>query len=355
MSLKLLKFNIHSFLTTGIDTNTIFGAICWGIVKLYGESELEKFLEEFKESPPFLITSPLPLDGDGNVWFPRPPLEGSIMDTDERSVLIERYPIHKQFKKINYLDWETFKKILQGDLTTEKELFEELVKRTEQLLQSKRRKIPTDVKDLLREYRGLIPTAKSEVAVKTAIDRLTNTAKEGQLFNEIITALPQFAVIVKVKNNEWWVKAKKALSVVKLGGNKTVGLGRFNFEEVDEGAFLKELETFVENKTEKCITLAPTFYEGNIDIVGSYYEPQIYRSAVDKTYAYGDPDFITLPVWKKATLYLKTGAMLKLKRPSGVIGALKETLKWDRGSRTYRVYNYGYGFPLFVQRAGGNL
>jgi hypothetical protein len=74
---------------------------------------------------------------------------------------------------------------------------------------------------------------------------------------------------------------------------------------------------------------------------------------VDKTYAYWDPDYITLPVWKKATVYLRTGSLLVLKESSKVIGVLKEALIWKRNNKTYTVYNYGYGFPLFVKSEGG--
>jgi CRISPR type III-A-associated RAMP protein Csm4 len=290
----------------------------------------------------------LPISENNLIWFPRPPLEGSILDKDNRGELIRAYPIHKQFKKINYLDWETFKKILKGEVKTESDLFKEIKERSKEWNPK-----VGDEKELLALYRKKIPSIKTEVNVKTAIDRLTNTAKEGELFNEIVNVFPKFAVLVKVFNEELWNKAKNALRVVKLGGNKTVGQGRFTFEEVENTALLKELKDFIEEPTNKAITLAPTFYDENINLEESLYEPRIWRSAVDKTYAYWDPDYITLPVWKKATVYLKSGSLLVLKESSKVIGALKEALIWERDNKTYTVYNYGYGFPLFVKSEGG--
>ncbi len=41
-------------------SDTIFGAICWGIRTLYGESRLLEILNGFKSKPPFLLSSAFP-------------------------------------------------------------------------------------------------------------------------------------------------------------------------------------------------------------------------------------------------------------------------------------------------------
>ncbi|NPA14326.1 MAG: hypothetical protein GXN97_03990 [Aquificae bacterium] len=398
MELIRLRFKFDTFLSSYVDASTIFGAIAWGIRLLEGEDKLNEFLELYKKNkPPFLISSPLPEDECGNLWFPRPQLGGSVLDCSQegkepptettcgeensdkyscpkknkedpnkgqqnqqkdpcRGYLRKIYPIHKQFKKIRYLPWEIFKKILVGEIKTEKDLLKGLagyllkreIKTDEELLEEK------NLQKLLECYVKKSPKlVETDATVKTAIHRLTATAAEGQLFNETIRISPKFNILVAVYNKKWWEKAKKALRVVKLGGNKTVGYGRFTFEEVPDN-LLREIKPFVENTTHTAITLSPTFYEENIDIEESFYEPYVKRPAVDKTYGYFDANFIRLPVWKNILLYLKEGAYLKLKQPKPFIGCLKPALEYPPENKSSEgekivIYQYGYGFPLFVR------
>ncbi len=365
MELIRLRFKFDTFLSSYVDASTIFGAIAWGIRLLEGEDKLNKFLELYKNNePPFLISSPLPEDECGKLWFPRPQLEGSVLDCSIegkennekdpcRGYLRKIYPIHKQFKKIRYLPWEIFKKILVGEIKNEKDLLKGLVC---YLLNNNDRLLIEGfyLQKLLECYVKKTPkVVETDATVKTAINRLTATAAEGQLFNETVRISPKFNILVAVYNKEWWEKAKKALRVVKLGGNKTVGYGRFTFEEVSDD-LLKEIKPFVEKASNTAITLSPTFYEENIDIEESFYEPYVKRPAVDKTYGYFDANFIRLPVWKNILLYLKEGAYLKLKQPKQFIGSLKPALEYPPENKSSEgekiiIYQYGYAFPLFVR------
>ena len=341
MQLTALVFYPQSPFRGEITTNTLFGAICWGIRKFYGEGDLKEFLKRFEEKdPPFVFSSPLPIGRSGNVWFPRPPLEGSILDGLDREGLKDIYPLNKVFKKISLIEWDILEKILRKEIETERELFEEILRKIKGKLKEEK-----DFKKLLEAYQKSIPGLKKEsLTVKTPINRLTNTAKEGELHNEVIHIYNPFAVFVKVKDDEWFEKAKVALKVVRLGGNKTVGLGRFTFEEkrdiIPEG-----LTDFVKERFEggeEVYTLSPVFDDGNINLEESLYEVRVERSAVDKSPGYFDRRFIDLPLWKKAIVYLREGSILKVKNPSEVLGGLKTTLEW----KELNIYSYGFGFGL---------
>jgi hypothetical protein len=59
-------------------------------------------------------------------------------------------------------------------------------------------------------------------------------------------------------------------------------------------------------------------------------------------------------VWKNILLYLKEGAYLKLKQPKQFIGSLKPALEYPPENKSSEgekiiIYQYGYGFPLFVK------
>jgi len=325
-----------------ITANTLFGAICWGIRKFYGESEIKNFLKEYKSgNPPFVFSSPLPIDKEGKPWFFRPPLEGSIFDNSNREELKRRYPVSKRFKKLSLIEWDILKKILSGEIKSEKELFGEILKKLFPKEGNAEDKDPQEVADALEKYTKEAPKLKeTTLTVKTPINRLTFTAQEGQLHNEVVNVYNPFAVLFKVYNQRWFEKAKVALKVVRLGGNKTVGLGRFEFEENKE-IIPEGLENFT-NKGKRVYLLSPATPTTYIDIERSLYEVKIERSAVDKSLGYFDPSFVNLPVWKKAITYLKEGSILTLKEPLEVVGSLRETLKVGDSA----IYAYGLGFCL---------
>ena len=344
MRLTALVFYPQSPFRGEITTNTLFGAICWGIRKFYGEEKLKEFLESYKEGKaPFLFSSPFPFDSQGNLWFFRPPLEGSIFDNSDDGNLKETYPVNKAFKKVSLIEWEILEKILRGEIKTEKNLFEEILKRVSR--NGEKPKNSQELADIIRKYTKRSPKLKeTTLTVKTPINRLTNTSKEGELHNEVINIYNPFAVLFKVYNESWFEKIKTALKVVRLGGNKTVGLGRFEFEEKIE-VIPKGLESFI-NKGERIYLLSPAIPSELIEAENSFYEIRLERSAVDKSLGYFDPNFLKLPIWKKTVTYLKEGSILRLKKPSEFVGGLKETLKVGNS----KIYAYGLGFGLsFLQ------
>ncbi len=337
--LTALVFKPKSPFRGEITTNTIFGAICWGIRKFYGGKKLKNFLNSYKSEIPFLFSSPIPIDSKGNLWFLRPPLEGSIFDDTDEGKLKEIYPISKAFKKISLIEWDTLKKILEGEIKTERQLFEEIVKRVSK--NGEEAKDPQELAEAIRSYSDSAPKLRGEtLTVKTPINRLTNTAKEGELHNEVANIYDSFAVIFKVNNEDWFKKVKTALKVVRLGGNKTVGFGRFEFEEREE-IIPEGLGDFIK-KGERLYLLAPAVPNSLIDAENSLYEVRLERSAVDKSLGYFDAEFLKVPVWKKTVAYLREGSVLKLKEPSDFVGSLKETLKVGDSS----IYAYGIGFGL---------
>ncbi|RTZ69093.1 MAG: hypothetical protein DSZ30_03130 [Aquificaceae bacterium] len=340
MRLTALVFYPQSPFRGEITTNTLFGAICWGIRKFYGGGELKNFLKSYEEKDyPFLFSSPLPLDSEGNLWFFRPPLEGSIFDDSDEGNLKETYPVSKAFKKVSLIEWKILEKILKGEIKTERDLFEEILNRASQ--NGKKPKNSQDLAEVIKEYTKRSPKLKdTTLTVKTPINRLTNTASEGGLHNEEVNVYNPFAVLFKVYNENWFEKIKTALKVVRLGGNKTVGLGRFEFEEKKE-VIPEGLENFI-NKGERIYLLSPTIPSDLIDAENSFYEIKLERSAVDRSIGYFDPNFLKLPVWKKTVAYLKEGSVLKLKKPSEFVGGLKETLRVGNS----KIYAYGLGFGL---------
>jgi len=337
MEITALVFEPRSPFGGRVSANTLFGAACWGIRKFYGEGVLKEFLNRFAEGePPLLMSSPLPLDPEGRPWFFRPPLEGSIFSSASAEELKNTYPLAKVFKKITLLDWELLSAVLRGEIRSERDLFEEILKKEGATDGSVKER-----KEALERYAARTPAfARDELLVKTAINRLTGTVRRGELFNERAFFYGNFAVIFAVFDPDWFEKVKVALRVVRLGGNKTVGMGRFEVKEQRE-VIPEGFKRFA-SEGERVYLLSPAAMDPSVELEGSFYELSFERSAVDKSLAYFDPEFLNLPVWKKRTVYFREGSILKLKEPKRFVGGLRETLNY----RGKKVYSYGFGFPL---------
>jgi CRISPR-associated protein Csm4 len=108
--LKAFVFKPLSPFKSFPTTNTIFGAICWGIRWLESEEKLLETLEMFKTGrPPFIISAPLPWKG-GKWVFPRP--IHFIRMTPEN---VEEYKEYKEFKKAQWVSWEVFRETLEKE------------------------------------------------------------------------------------------------------------------------------------------------------------------------------------------------------------------------------------------------
>ncbi|WP_029551585.1 type III-A CRISPR-associated RAMP protein Csm4 [Thermocrinis jamiesonii] len=295
--LKAFVFRPLSAFRSVPTTNTIFGAICWGIRWLESEEKLSKTLNRFKEGdPPFIISAPLPWKN--GLWiFPRPIHFIPIIPKNA-----EEYKQYKKFKGLKWVSWEVFKKVLESEPT---EMFE-----------------------------GLRQEIKQEVIPHAFINRLTMTTTGGELYNEPTYWLPSFGVLVRFFDESFEPLVKACLEFSQLGGNKTTGMGRYRLEETEppEG-----IEKFISNKTSRAFLISECFYDKDFELKESYYDLKVQRSAVENG--------LTRRVWKNTVCYLTPGSQVKVKNQKDWYGSLKEVLK----EGILSVYQYGLGFPLFAR------
>lgn len=289
------------------ESFTIFGAICWGIKILYGEEELKSMLPDFLEKPPFIISSPLPVY-KGKVYFPRPHLKGGwkyFKSTEE-------YKVKKSLKKINYIDEETLKKILNGKIKTEKELW-----------------------DHIKDKNFNNKFIKSVNIPHAKINRISWTTAGGELYNEetVYIAVP-FSVFIYFYDESYIEKVKSALRFSQLGGNKSTGMGMCKVSFSEE----KSLKEYIENKTDKFTTLSPVFPDESFNLNESYYEVFPVMSPVENFY-----EFPKGNIWKKRVVYIEKGSLIKVHKEKEFFGSLKKAFD-DKD-----IYYYGFAFPLFVR------
>ncbi len=307
---KVVRFTFRALSPSTLfpESYTIFGAICWGIKILFGEKDLKNLLERFKESPPFILSSPLFVSEKG-LLFPKPILEGGWPEDQS----LEDYTLRKKIKRVKFINEETFKAILDGKIKTEYELS---------------RNISESIQNPYEEVN----------TVHAKINRITWTTTEGNLYNETIfyVSLP-FSVFVVFFEDDLIDKVIASLKFTQIGGNRSTGMGVYKIEFEEYNGWLKE---YINGKGKRFISLSPHFYDKAYNLEDSFFDIFPYMGVVDNYY-----EVIIPNIWKKRVLYIDKGSNIRIKEKRNIYGEFKEVLK-DKGKS---VYQYGYAFPVFAR------
>lgn len=319
-----------------LHSDTLFGAICWGIRTLYGEAKLLLVLQEFKTFPPFLLSSAFPWKGvnENRTWYlPRPifpPVVAADLKLieDKPRAILEPYHTaklrtmelankYKLFRKLKWIPLDMFRKVLKGG--SEKDLFV----------------------DYLDGFIGDLRFAESGIAQKNSLDRLAHsTAGSGETFYTIdIGFREDHGIYFLLKTADIDAYLKPVLMLLQdsgIGPNARTGRNWFTVE-------IEETPLFDPTKGNSFITLSR--YIGNDGIVPdtSWYQLASVRSKVESRQEFAGED-----VWKGRVTYLAAGSLVKPKERKEVYGGL--VLVKEIAGRM--VYQYGYAYPVWL--GGGN-
>lgn len=213
-------------------SDTLFGAICWGIRTAQGEETLEDLLARFAEGdPPFLISSAFPTiereNGGRLHLLPKPRLPGSRSGSEAASD--ERIEALQAWKRIEYIPASLFAALATGDRS-----------RSDVIdgLEASEAVIDGRTHQRVREF--LLPTEserpyETTTRVRNAINRLTG-ATEGNLYERESVFFDEGAGLhVCVEGDiDIVVEALAMLQDRGIGGGKSVGQGQFRLDGVDE-------------------------------------------------------------------------------------------------------------------------
>lgn len=329
-----------------LTSDTLFGAICWGIKRIYNETRLATILEYYQEKPEFILSTSFPYIecNNNNISFFPKPITPGLFASDiyemaqtkkERVEIITKY---KKFKKAEDLSFDLFNRWMNN--VSEKMLFQEYlngeVKLIGKLLMSKKE---LEGFNLVEKE----PLLRSELVQKNAIDRLTmSTGEEGQTFyQEEYFASPAFKLhfLIKTDNIESFKPVFRYLEDKGIGGNRSVGKGRFSIDV---------LNTISVGNDTACnfITLSryiPDIAEIHLESKSMYYEIFPYRSKVDS-----EAEFKGKDVWKSRVMYLKEGSRFEAKERKLFYGQCPVVKEIDG----QKIRQYGFAFPVFCDIGG---
>lgn len=338
MSCYRIEFKAKSPFSAYVESYTLFGALCWGTKLIFGEDKLIELLEKFKSDPPFLISSPLPLDPEKKeIYFPfsLPP------EVFEKLTNISEYKIQKKLKKPQFLSRSQFLSFLKGEISL-KELY--LTLKNELIEEESQRTLRKKPEKVFKEANLL----------NNSLNRLTGTTLGGQLFNTPVYYRPYFVVFVYLRNKDFIKDLfnvdikdyfKAIFEMVSLGGNKSVGFGKVEVKGIEED---KELESFLipDNNTKFIYLLSPTLPDPGFDYSNpkSFYHLSVFFGFIDNTY-----ERISKGLMKRKIPFLGSGSQLVLKQVKPFYGALYPVYEGPSfySSKNVTVYQYGYAFPLY--------
>lgn len=328
--MKIIYLKPKSTFRTDLRSDTLWGMICWAIRNVYGNSELENFLQSYIENKPeFIISSTFPylnINEQNLLFLPKPIIQEKFVDQGSlpRKENIKKAEQRKKIKKIQFLDYNNYINIISGN-TQLTEVLNNIVNRN----------------DVSKS-----PALKSESITHNTVDRLKGGSlilkDGGQLFH-----VDEFYFDINPDKNEkaglfFLVKgntdklegALRYLEHIGIGGDRNIGKGYFeikiedfDFEEPKDYNVVTNLSLYYPTKEELAT------FEGNKLFNYKLEERQGYMSFLKhKNFD------------KPATMMFKEGSVFPV-IDKDVYG-INTIVKNKSESQLFNVYQYGIGFMI---------
>lgn len=343
-------------------SETLFGALCWGVRDLFGLDVLLGMLERFAAGePPFVISSAFPSAGHGAETvdlLARPrglrvsaaQVEQFAEDMDAE--LVEAFDHARRFGRAPYVSRAIMRRVLAGeaseDLLAETWHFREEAPNGEQavlrgetvLTGAELSSLPDDARTAVTD--GLVAERSM---LRASIDRLSDsTTPGGQLFYSPRLRVHPEATLTAWLQAEDVAPLRSALSYLQdggIGGQRSIGQGRYEIalEPAEPLPGAESGETFV-----SLSRYLPA--EGEVDMTSDAlaYDLLPYRGRVESAHEFQGQD-----IFKRQILYWAEGAVVPVTQQKPVYGSVPMVKEIDG----QRIYQNGLAFPLFFASEAG--
>lgn len=316
-------------------SDTLFGALCWGIRWIYGESVLLECLQSFiTGNPDFLLSSVYPYFSreEKRLHFLPIPLLPITLPPPKN---LAGARIFKDYRRIRYVSEGLFRQFLQGTLTPNiilQSLYEEKGEfqvRGPFLLEKSEVWSAGEVLGLFR----------SQDRARNAINRLSATVHEGAFyFTQEIAVQSGVYFLLKLRNPALKKVIEGALHFLAekgIGGDVSVGRGHFICELVQED-FLPEPSTATH-----LVTLA-LVHPSSVDRrwFGQQRDQLWYQLVKRK----GRIESMYIPerqVWKQTVVNLGEGSVFPRDGEREIYGSSPQV-----HSHPFAIYQNGYAYPV---------
>ena len=320
-------------------SDTLFGAVCWGIRLTRGEDALEELLLQFADDdPPFRLSSAYPVLAPASRservhLLPRPlvPMQ-SVADDEATERIIEAL---QRWQRLQYIPEDLFRKLAEGGVTKSDVVIpfadgDDTVTIDGTAYAIKDEFLLPDSYELDR------PPFVTGERTRNAVNRLSNST-EGQLFHDrSFHVVDGAALHVVIEGDiETALTGLAAIQDHGIGGDKSVGKGTYTLGELGEPG-LTPAQTGPSCTLSLCIPR-----DAVLDTVATsgYYDVETRKGVLESSLVSGTD------IWKKQVLALAEGAILP--EFDGHIGY--NPVVADRFE--HGVQQYGYELPVAIDGA----
>ncbi|MDP3029804.1 MAG: type III-A CRISPR-associated RAMP protein Csm4 [Deltaproteobacteria bacterium] len=292
-----------------IHSDTLFSGLCYAYRTLYGKDALETLLEQFKNSPPFLLSSAFPFY-KGCLLFPiplnfRPPEEDV-----------------KSYKKLQLIPKELWEKVC-SDKALRKDGYE--------FVQDKKVFLPKNWVRILSEREKEYPIWEEREIQRVSLDSITSSSNLFNFREVVFKKDSGLFFLLDWRNTSFANRIKAAIRLLGeegIGGDRGSGKGVFNPE-------FGELE--ISDLKGDDYLLLSLFFPSKAEIQGF---DGIYNFKMRGGFVYS---FDNTTRRKKYVRMLTEGSVIKGERPLGSL----ENITPD-GFTEHNVYRYGYAFSMLI-------
>lgn len=289
-----------------VGSDTLFSGLINTVSIYFKKDEAKRWIEDFKETPPFLISS-LFLYNDNKVFLPKP-LDDSFIDSSVKS------SVGKELKKIRWLTIEDFLKWCKREPFTEKQILE--------------------FKENLSFYENAFTV---DVRPRVTLDRTSNQSSlyfVGAIKFRENAGLQGFVKFTDQNYIEKFYRILVLLGETGLGGEKTYGYGMFKVTE------FREYKEFEKISNSKYFTLLSLYHPSDNEF------PKLKSSLI----AYDirkKTGFITsgrnaMPFKRKSVGFITEGSVVVEPVTGSLIDVTPEGL--SDNVLGHRIFRYGYAF-----------
>lgn len=320
--------------TWPLASDTLFGAVCWGIriLGLMDDQALTDWLDKQQQQPRFAFSHAFPcyLDGERIRFFPRPAtFQPSFSDFDalvaelgnNKKAHMDAAKAGKQFKKVSYVSEETLAQILTGNLSTKGGLEALAIPAQSNYLVKSATLCTKEEAERLPER-----LYATEAMQHNQIDRMAGATVEGMLFyREETFFAPGAGLWALLKAEEEDVRqyiqpALNYLADTGFGADRTVGKGHFQI-------WLEEFQIpFMVSNPKAMMTLShylPLSDECDLKTEPLAYTLKVLRPKREQKYprplAQGQQ---SVPIYKQAVQVFEPGSVFALRKEKEIYGQL---------------------------------
>lgn len=340
-----------SAFASALQSDTIFGHICWAIKYLDGEGALLRFLDEYNTTNPPLILS----DGIPEGYLPKPILK-PLSIQERESIFNEFFENSKENRVLFASALKRFKKQPYISIDALNILKDTLSYYNLYHLVFQQQLCPQNFISMPEVCQGTsfwgcpvinytldpsecphkVDITKEGEVYRNKKNRLSDTVEqEGGLFSSKLLFY-QKRIIIYIKEQYFGISKIKDIfefiSTSGFGADKSIGRGRFVFE-IKEGYTLPVSDT-----PNGFVLLSSYFPQPSNDPIDGYYEVITKFGKLGGDWASGNP-------YKQPLLMIKSGAVFFDTHVREYYGGLIPDVYMNNP----RIVQYGYGFPLGVK------